>query len=136
MREAAGAASPATSALYLALFALSTVLLAGIGALIGIWPALLVWLDADANRKEHPNENLAREILELHTLGVGGGYTQDDVIELANGGDGYIPPPEQHLLGGYNTWPARSAGLEVGAEPRGGPLRLPAYRGLPSFLNA
>jgi hypothetical protein len=39
------------------------------------------------------------------------------VIELANGGDGYIPPPEQHLLGGYNTWPARSAGLEVNAEP-------------------
>ncbi len=43
---------------------------------------------------------------------------QTMVIELANGGDGYIPPPEQHLLGGYNTWPARSAGLEVGAEPR------------------
>lgn len=40
------------------------------------------------------------------------------VIELANGGDGYIPPPEQMLLGGYNTWPARSAGLEVSAEPR------------------
>jgi len=40
------------------------------------------------------------------------------VIELANGGDGYIPPPEQHLLGGYNTWAARSAGLEVAAEPK------------------
>ncbi len=40
------------------------------------------------------------------------------VIELANGGDGYIPPPEQHLLGGYNTWPARTAGLEVKAEPK------------------
>ncbi len=40
------------------------------------------------------------------------------VIELANGGDGYVPPPEQHPLGGYNTWPARSAGLEVDAEPR------------------
>jgi hypothetical protein len=40
------------------------------------------------------------------------------VIELANGGDGYIPPPEQHRWGGYNTWPARSAGLEVNAEPR------------------
>ena len=40
------------------------------------------------------------------------------VIELANGGDGYIPPPEQHLLGGYNTWAARSAGLEVTAEPK------------------
>lgn len=39
------------------------------------------------------------------------------VIELANGGDGYIPPPEQHLFGGYNTWAARSAGLEVQAEP-------------------
>lgn len=40
------------------------------------------------------------------------------VIELANGGDGYIPPPEQHPLGGYNTWAARSAGLEVMAEPK------------------
>lgn len=43
---------------------------------------------------------------------------QTIVIELANGGDGYIPPPEQHVLGGYNTWPARSAGLEVTAEPK------------------
>ena len=43
---------------------------------------------------------------------------QTMVIELANGGDGYIPPPEQHLFGGYNTWAARSAGLEVNAEPR------------------
>ncbi len=43
---------------------------------------------------------------------------QTMVIELANGGDGYIPPPEQHVLGGYNTWPARSAGLEVTAEPK------------------
>jgi hypothetical protein len=40
------------------------------------------------------------------------------VIELANGADGYIPPPEQHSLGGYNTWEARSAGLEVQAEPK------------------
>ncbi|MCO8124010.1 hypothetical protein NHH03_19860 [Stieleria sp. TO1_6] len=40
------------------------------------------------------------------------------VIELANGADGYIPPPEQHVLGGYNTWAARSAGLEVQAEPK------------------
>ena len=40
------------------------------------------------------------------------------VVELANGGDGYIPPPEHYLFGGYNTWPARSAGLEVMAEPK------------------
>ena len=39
-------------------------------------------------------------------------------IELANGAEGYIPPPEQHHLGGYTTWPARSAGLEVQAEPK------------------
>jgi putative membrane-bound dehydrogenase-like protein len=39
-------------------------------------------------------------------------------IELANGADGYIPPPEQHHLGGYITWPARTAGLEVTAEPK------------------
>lgn len=39
-------------------------------------------------------------------------------LELANGADGYIPPPEQHRLGGYTTWPARTAGLEVAAEPK------------------
>ncbi len=39
-------------------------------------------------------------------------------IGLANGAEGYIPPPEQHVLGGYTTWPARTAGLEVQAEPR------------------
>jgi hypothetical protein len=39
-------------------------------------------------------------------------------IELANGAEGYIPPPEQHTLGGYTTWPARTAGLEVQAEPQ------------------
>ncbi len=38
-------------------------------------------------------------------------------ISLANGASGYIPPPEQHALGGYTTWPARTAGLEVNAEP-------------------
>lgn len=39
-------------------------------------------------------------------------------IALANGAEGYIPPPEQHVLGGYTTWPARTAGLEVNAEPK------------------
>ena len=39
-------------------------------------------------------------------------------IELANGAEGYIPPPEQHALGGYTTWPARTAGLESEAEPK------------------
>ena len=39
-------------------------------------------------------------------------------LELANGATGYIPPPEQHRLGGYTTWPARTAGLSEQAEPR------------------
>ncbi len=37
-------------------------------------------------------------------------------IELANGAEGYIPPIEQHALGGYTTWPARTAGLGITAE--------------------
>jgi uncharacterized protein (DUF1800 family) len=45
-------------------------------------PAMLVWLDADANRKGHPNENLARETMELFTLGVGH-YTEEDVQAAA-----------------------------------------------------
>jgi uncharacterized protein (DUF1800 family) len=45
-------------------------------------PALLVWLDAPANRKAKPNENLARELMELFTLGVGH-YTETDVKEAA-----------------------------------------------------
>jgi len=56
-------------------------------------PAMLFFLDnqqslgpdsrAGLNRKRGLNENLAREIMELHTLGVGSGYTQDDVTSLA-----------------------------------------------------
>ncbi|MCC6297852.1 MAG: DUF1800 family protein [Anaerolineales bacterium] len=46
-------------------------------------PAMLVYLDNHVNEKSHPNENYARELMELHTLGVDGGYTQDDVMELA-----------------------------------------------------
>lgn len=40
------------------------------------------------------------------------------VMELANGYGGYLPPPEQHQLGGYETWPARSSYLEIDAEPK------------------
>jgi len=45
-------------------------------------PALLEWLDAPSNRKGHPNENLARELMELFTLGIGH-YTEADVKEAA-----------------------------------------------------
>jgi hypothetical protein len=36
-------------------------------------------------------------------------------IELANGYNGYLPTPEQHRLGGYETWRAKSSYLEVDA---------------------
>jgi len=62
-----------------------------------------------------PNETYALTGLKLKAQSP---FPKTMVIELANGADGYIPPPEQHLLGGYNTWAARSAGLEVTAEPR------------------
>jgi hypothetical protein len=39
-------------------------------------------------------------------------------IELANGYNGYLPTPEQHKWGGYETWRARSSYLEVGASPK------------------
>jgi uncharacterized protein (DUF1800 family) len=45
-------------------------------------PAMLVWLDAPSNRKGHPNENLARELMELFSLGIGP-YTESDVKEAA-----------------------------------------------------
>jgi uncharacterized protein (DUF1800 family) len=44
--------------------------------------AMLFWLDAQTNRKGHPNENLARELMELFTLGIGH-YTEADVKEAA-----------------------------------------------------
>jgi len=46
-------------------------------------PAMLRYLDNEQNAVNHPNENYAREIMELHSMGVDGGYTQRDVQELA-----------------------------------------------------
>ena len=46
-------------------------------------PAMLEYLDNHSNHAGRPNENYARELLELHTLGVNSGYTQSDVMELA-----------------------------------------------------
>lgn len=46
-------------------------------------PAMLVYLDNIHNQRAAPNENYARELLELHTLGLTGGYTQADIDETA-----------------------------------------------------
>lgn len=72
-------------------------------------PAMLFFLDnqqslgpdsrAGLNRKRGLNENLAREIMELHTLGVGGGYTQGDVTSLARIITGWTFVGRQGVLG-------------------------------------
>jgi uncharacterized protein (DUF1800 family) len=49
---------------------------------VGKDPAMLVWLDQAQSRKEHPNENFAREVMELFTLGEGH-YTEHDITEAA-----------------------------------------------------
>ena len=46
-------------------------------------PAMLVYLDNRSNTRQAPNENYARELLELHTLGEGNGYTEHDIREAA-----------------------------------------------------
>ncbi len=51
-------------------------------------PAMLVWLDGSANRKAHPNENFAREVMELFTIGRGQ-YKEADVQEAARAFSGW-----------------------------------------------
>ncbi len=46
-------------------------------------PAMLAYLDQNLSRNGSPNQNYARELMELHTIGVDGGYTQTDVEQLA-----------------------------------------------------
>jgi uncharacterized protein (DUF1800 family) len=62
-------------------------------------PAMLQYLDNAQNAVGHINENYARELMELHTLGVDAGYTQNDVQELARvlTGVGVAGPEPPHL---------------------------------------
>ncbi|TXI23575.1 MAG: DUF1800 domain-containing protein [Roseateles sp.] len=92
-------------------------------------PAMLIYLDNARNAatgrpgtRGGLNENYARELMELHTLGVDGGYTQQDVTELARvltgwgldaraiaagtPGDGFRFDPRRHDAGG-KTWLGR-----------------------------
>jgi uncharacterized protein (DUF1800 family) len=72
--------------------------------------AMLGYLDQFENRVGAPNQNYARELMELHTLGVDGGYTQTDVLELSRvltgwtfdrqfAGRGFIFDPALHDFG-------------------------------------
>jgi uncharacterized protein (DUF1800 family) len=52
-------------------------------------PAMLIWLDSSNNKRLHPNENFARELMELFTLGIGN-YSEDDVREAARCFTGWL----------------------------------------------
>lgn len=60
---------------------------------IVISPSMLAYLTNTLNSAGHPNENFAREMLELHTMGVGSGYTQNDVQEVARCFTGWTITP-------------------------------------------
>jgi uncharacterized protein (DUF1800 family) len=64
-------------------------------------PAMLLYLDNISNEQSHPNENYARELLELHTLGVNGGYTQRDVQEVARVLTGWTVAKHGRLRGQF-----------------------------------
>ncbi len=57
---------------------------------IGISNAMLVYLNGDENVRDRPNENYARELYELFTLGVDNGYTEDDIQETSKALTGYV----------------------------------------------
>src|SRR5208337_2923806 len=61
-------------------------------------PAMLIWLDQAQSRKEHPNENFAREVMELFALGIGH-YTEKDVTEAARAltGWSYSRPTQEFI---------------------------------------
>jgi uncharacterized protein (DUF1800 family) len=89
-------------------------------------PAMLFFLDnqqslgpdsrAGINRNRGLNENLAREIMELHTLGVGGGYTQDDVTSLARVITGWTFAGRQGQLGPPGTFAFNANAHQPGAQ--------------------
>jgi uncharacterized protein (DUF1800 family) len=89
-------------------------------------PAMLFFLDnqqslgpdsrAGQNRKRGLNENLAREIMELHTLGVGGGYAQDDVTSLARIITGWTFAGRQGQLGRPGSFVFNANAHQPGAQ--------------------
>ncbi|MEM7227614.1 MAG: DUF1800 family protein [Planctomycetota bacterium] len=71
-------------------------------------PAMLRYLDQDRSFAGQMNENYAREIMELHTLGVDGGYTQSDVTALARLFTGWTMAIEGSGTAGIQIRPAES----------------------------
>lgn len=67
----------------------------GLVAAIARDPAMLLWLDGNSNRRGKPNENFARELMELFALGIGN-YTEDDIKEAARAFTGWHVKNEEY----------------------------------------
>lgn len=81
-------------------------------------PAMLVWLDNTKSKKEAPNENLGRELLELFSLGVGN-YTEDDVKAAARSLTGYsIEIAQGYTVGDDDTMSSELMGEEPTPEEK------------------
>ena len=80
-------------------------------------PAMLFYLDNWLSRAGKPNENYARELMELHTLGVDGGYTQHDVVDVARAFTGWTLRGRARRSASSSTEDARSR-REARARPR------------------
>jgi hypothetical protein len=94
--------------------------------------AMLYYLNNADSNKDHPNENYARELMELHTLGVGNGYTEKHVKEVARvftgwtadygNYTGFIFDPDLHdtgdkvVLGTTITGATGMAGMQEGVQ--------------------
>jgi uncharacterized protein (DUF1800 family) len=89
-------------------------------------PGMLQYLDNAQNAAGHINENYARELMELHTLGVGSGYTQQDIQELArvltgvgvnaSGNEPKLKPEWQRLYRHYGAFEFNPARHDFGGK--------------------
>jgi uncharacterized protein (DUF1800 family) len=87
-------------------------------------PAMLAYLDQAASRVGAPNQNYVRELMELHTLGVDGGYTQTDVDELARvfTGWAYTGAGDFVFKSGAHDYAQKTVlGVTIPATPGSGP---------------
>ncbi len=91
-------------------------------------PAMLDYLDNAANKRGAPNENYARELMELHTIGVAGGYTQQDVAEAARALTGWSIVPARAKKGNPGTFVFRKPVHDDDAKTILG-LKIPAGGG-------
>lgn len=98
-------------------------------------PAMLVYLDNARSRADGdntPNENYARELLELHTVGVDGGYDEDDVIEVAHIFSGWTVSRQTATMRFEPRWHSMDGVTEVLGWSPGGLTGQPAGE---SFLD-